>query len=159
MPMKNWVTHRFRQDGGDQSDGDANPVFEEVTSTNGLPVKIVGGVQTTPNTVPSAAPDNSTSTAEEASRVVKGGPGILYGFTVYNNNAATRYIQVFDSVALPADGVVPPLTFEVATQTTRAIDFGQYGRRFNVGIVLCNSSTDTTKTIGAADSLFDAQVM
>ena len=45
MPMKNWVAHRFRQDGGDQSDGDANPTYEEVTATNGLPVQIVGGGQ------------------------------------------------------------------------------------------------------------------
>ena len=42
MPTKNWVTHRFRQDGGDQSDGDSDPQYEEVTGTNGLPVQLAG---------------------------------------------------------------------------------------------------------------------
>lgn len=103
------------------------------------------------------APANSTSTAEEASRIIKASAGVLYGLTVYNNNAATRYIQLYNSATLPADAVVPVLTFEVAAQTSRSIDFGGYGRGFTTGIVVANSSTDTTKTIGAADSLFDAQ--
>ena len=103
------------------------------------------------------APANSTSTAEEASRIIKASAGVLYGLTVYNNNAATRYIQLYNSASLPADAVVPAVTIEVAAQSSRSIDWGVYGRAFTAGIVVANSSTDTTKTIGAADSLFDAQ--
>jgi hypothetical protein len=102
-------------------------------------------------------PTNSTSTAEEASRVVKASAGTLYGFSFYNNNAATRYVQFFNTASLPADAVIPTLTIPVATQQSVHVDFGIYGRRFDTGIVVCNSSTDTAKTIGAADSLFDVQ--
>lgn len=115
------------------------------------------GVGIVPTNVTAGAPLNATSTAEEASRVAKASAGTLYGFTIYNNNAAVRYVQLFDSATLPADGVVPVLTYEVAAQASRAVGFGPYGRRFSTGIVICNSSTDTTKTIGSADSLFDVQ--
>ena len=31
------------------------------------------------------------------------------------------------------------------------------GREFESGLVICNSSTDATKTIGSADTFFDVQ--
>lgn len=100
---------------------------------------------------------NATSSAEEASKIIKARPGILYGLIVYNNNAAAQFIQLHDSATVPANGVVPVIVFEIAAQTTRSLDFGENGRSFANGIVVCNSTTDTIKTIGGADCLFDAQ--
>lgn len=104
-----------------------------------------------------ANPYNSTSTAAEAGRVVKTSAGKVYGFTVYNDNAGTRWVQFHDAAAAPADTAVPVFTYQVATQTSLHVDFGRHGRRFNTGIYICNSSTDTAKTLGSADSLFDVQ--
>jgi len=72
----------------------------------------------------------------------------------YNNSASDQYIQLHDTAALPADGAVP-----VATVLAPAgFQFGlswTAGRLFANGIVVCNSSTAVTKTIGSANCLFD----
>ena len=103
-------------------------------------------------------PLNNASPRLEASRVIKTGPGILYGFTVTNTKASAQFVQVFDASLLPADGAVPILAMSVAAST--AIGFNWLpGRTFLTGIVVCNSSTQATKTIGSADCLFDAQFL
>src|SRR5690348_11267197 len=73
----------------------------------------------------------------------------VYGFTVYSHNAAGQYILMFDASSLPADTAVPLMTYPIATLTNVATYFGAMGRIFQRGIVLCTSSTDTTKTINA----------
>jgi hypothetical protein len=104
-------------------------------------------------------PLNVSSQAYEASRVVKSGAGRLFGFTVYNSAVAAQFIQLFDAQALPADGAVPVAVFKVATVANLAVFWGDWGRFFNRGIVICNSSTGPTKTIGSADCFFDAQYL
>lgn len=101
-------------------------------------------------------PLNKHSNAYGASLVVKSGPGILYGFTVYNSAAAAQFIGWYDSATLPADGVAPDGFISVATVAGSGVAWLP-GRTFHTGIVLCNSSTGPTKTIGAADCYFDAQ--
>ena len=83
--------------------------------------------------------------------------GVLYGLDAYNGNAAARWIQVFDSAALPADTAVPMLTIPVAIGASVSRDFGSFGMSFLKGLWVCNSSTGPTKTIGAADSLFNVR--
>lgn len=100
---------------------------------------------------------NYTSSAQEHSEIVKAGPGILYGLLVYNNNAGAQWIQIHDSATVPADGAVPAITFDIATQAAKTLDYGLRGRKFAKGIYVCNSTTDVTKTLGAADCLFDIQ--
>lgn len=97
------------------------------------------------------------SAAQEASAVVKASAGNLYGFVFTNNNAATRYVQVFNAAALPGDGTVPALSFPVSSGGVFPFDTGKYPNQFTNGIVFCNSTTQATKTIGAADSLFYVQ--
>lgn len=97
------------------------------------------------------------SAAQEASAVVKASAGNLYGFVFTNNNATTRYVQVFNAVALPADGAVPALTFPVGSEGILPFDTGKYPNQFTNGIVICNSTTQMTKTLGSADSLFYVQ--
>jgi hypothetical protein len=110
-----------------------------------------------PQPDPQLAPFNASSTALEASRIVKASPGVLYGLSGYNGNAGTRYIQFHNSMTLPADTAVPVLTLPVAAGAAFNFDFGAYGMGFSLGIVVCNSSTGPTKTIGAADSWFTAR--
>ena len=122
--------------------------LERVTEDRPLPVWVVG---------PEKYPLNSTTAALAASSIVKASPGRLLGVTVTNTKASPQYIQVFDSRTLPVDTTVPIMSVAVAANSALFLDWGLQGRRFIVGIVVCNSSTDATKTIGSADCLFDAQ--
>ena len=103
-------------------------------------------------------PLNIHSNVYEASRVVKTGPGILYGFTVYNSKSSAQFVQLFDAGTLPADGAIPVWTATVAATSNLGVNWLP-GRTFTTGIILCNSSTGPTKTIGAADCFFDAQYL
>jgi len=91
-----------------------------------------------------------------ASAVVKAGPGALYGWNVTNGNAAARWLQFFDATTLPADTSVPLFSIPLAIGGSSNISLIR-PRVFLKGIIVCNSSTAATKTIGAADSLFDIQ--
>ncbi len=88
--------------------------------------------------------------------VIKGTAGKLFKLFAQNDNAAARYIQLHNAAALPADTAVPIFSIKLAIGEGREIDFTQFGRYFSTGIVVCNSTTSATKTIGAADSNFTA---
>ena len=103
------------------------------------------------------SPLNSTSIAYEASRIIKSGPGNLYGLSGYNSKATAQFIQIYDASSLPTDNAVPVTIINVPATTNYSVDFGVYGRRFSIGIVACNSSTGPTKTIGSADCWFDGR--
>ena len=81
----------------------------------------------------------------------------VYGWTVYSSLAASQWILMFDASSIPADSAVPIIAFPVSLQSQVSVYYGPMGRVFRRGIVLCNSTTDTTKTIGAANCLFDVQ--
>jgi hypothetical protein len=100
-------------------------------------------------------PHGVSVNAYAASLVAKSGPSICYGLTGYNSSGSTQFVQVHDVSLLPADGAVPVTILSVPTATNFAVDYGQQGRAFRQGVVVCNSSTGPTKTIGAADCWFD----
>ena len=81
----------------------------------------------------------------------------VYGFTVYNSKASAQWILMFDATTLPADTAVPLMAFNLPSASTLSVYYGPMGRLFRRGLILCNSSTDTTKTIGSADCFFDVE--
>lgn len=100
---------------------------------------------------------NRTTTAYAASLVIAANPAKLHKLTGYNSGAA-QFIQLHDAASLPADTAVPKVVIAVAATSNFEIDYSEFGRLFSTGIVVCNSSTGPTKTIGAANCWFDAQV-
>lgn len=100
---------------------------------------------------------NATTTAYAASLVVSPVGSTIFGITGHNSKLTEQYIQVHDAVSLPADTAIPKVTILVPASSSFGLDFGSRGRLCENGIVVCNSSTGTTKTIGAADCWFDAQ--
>ena len=92
-----------------------------------------------------------------ASSIVIPGHLLVYGFTVYSSNGAAQYALMFDDVSLPADAAVPITPLDLPSKQLRGVSWTPQGREFLGGFVLCNSSTDTYKTIGAADCFFDVQ--
>lgn len=107
---------------------------------------------------PYRLPWNAYSNGLASSLAVTIGNGRLYGFTVYSAKLSAQYILVFDALALPANGTVPTMpALKVATDSNVAVYFGSVGRWFDRGIVLANSSTASTLTLGSADCWFDVQ--
>lgn len=101
---------------------------------------------------------NTFTTGLATHLVVSTTPGILHRLTVYNSKVTAQFIQVHNAASLPAEAAVPEFpALPIAAGSTGVFDFGVHGRRFSVGVVVCNSSTAVTKTIGSADVMIDAQ--
>jgi hypothetical protein len=103
---------------------------------------------------PDYVPNNLNFGVLRASVVLRGHV-VVYGFTVTNTNAAAQFLLMFDSATLPADGAVPLIGKSMSASDAVGFSWAPQGREFVSGLVLCNSSTQATKTIGAADCLFD----
>jgi hypothetical protein len=89
--------------------------------------------------------------------IVLPGHSVVQGFTVYNTKASAQFLNVFDQATLPADGAVPLFSWALAANSGVGFSWAPNGREFYAGLVLSNSSTDATKTIGSADCFFDVQ--
>jgi hypothetical protein len=100
-------------------------------------------------------PYHARSGGYEASHIVIRGEGRLYRLSGFSAKTSAQFIQLHDASEVPADGTAPELVITVEASSEFAIDFGEGGRGFYDGIVVCNSSTGPTKTAGAADCWFD----
>lgn len=98
-----------------------------------------------------------SSTAYEASHVIKTGPGVLILLEGYNSGG-DQFIQLHNATSLPANAAVPTLTFYVPAGDNFSLAVPSDGMKFTTGIVVCNSSTANTKTIGGANCFFTAVI-
>jgi hypothetical protein len=98
------------------------------------------------------------SAENEADRQLAVGAGDFYGLLGFNALASAQYILVFDSATTPIDGSIPDFMVIVQATSSFAFGFGELGYPFTNGLYICNSSTQETKTIGAADCWFNAQL-
>ena len=97
------------------------------------------------------------STAYEASAVVKATPGTVFSITGYNSHSAAIFVQLHDAASLPADTAVPKIILQVPATSNLYYDLSEFGRFCEKGIVVCNSSTAETKTLGNEDIWFNIQ--
>lgn len=128
----------------------ATPVF--VRLSNGSTA-----VDTLPVSFSAATKTNVGTSAYASNLVIKASAGTLFMINGFNSKSSDQWIQLYDAASLPADGSAPKLTFYAPAESNFYFDFGMYGRAFATGIVVGNSSTGPTKTIGSADCWFDAQ--
>jgi hypothetical protein len=91
------------------------------------------------------------TTAYAASLIAKTAPGTLVSLHIYNSKASAQFIQIHNSTTLPADTAVPLMTLTVAASSNLVVTLPLAGLPCTAGIVICNSSTGPTKTIGSAD--------
>jgi hypothetical protein len=97
------------------------------------------------------------STQRLANSIVVPGRIVAYGFTAYSSKASAQWIQVFDANTVPADAAVPLFVWNLAANSGVGFGWQPNGRQFQTGLVICNSSTETTKTIASVDCFFDVQ--
>jgi hypothetical protein len=83
-----------------------------------------------------------------------GGKIRLFALQGYNSGP-NQNIQLFDLAAMPANGVVPEINVPVPAGQYFYEEFGD-GIPYFAGLQICNSTTDVTKTIGAANCLMVA---
>src|SRR5690348_2119688 len=104
---------------------------------------------------------NARSNGLAASLVVKSGAGRLFGFSGINTNASAQFILGFDLArnSPPANGTVPDFATKAPASDVFWMSWAPNWRQMTRGIILCNSSTAASLTIGAADCFFDAQYL
>lgn len=95
----------------------------------------------------------SSSTALEASRVVKTSSGDF--FRVKGYSTAAGFIQVHNTAAVPGAAAVPIISFAIAANQNFEEDYADLPFNFSTGITVVFSTTQATYTAGTASAWFE----
>lgn len=131
-----------------------NVTVVQPTGTNLHTVIDSGAITVTPGGAAPLSLSRNSSAALEASHIIKASPGTFYGVIGYNSKVTAQFVQIFNSATVPVDTTVPIYTIAVAAQSNFSLDLSTFGDFFSAGIVITNSSTAASKTIGSADCFF-----
>lgn len=94
------------------------------------------------------------------SAVISDKPAFLYSLQVINNVATLRYVMIFDSATVPADGAHPvwrgvlPISGELNLSWDGSDHANFAGAPFENGISVAVSSTKDTLTVTSADEAY-----
>lgn len=151
--------------GGEAGDATAANQATQITAEQAILAKLPAvGTSTAPSasvlTTQRPAVTPVTSTAFEASKVLKASAGQLVQLSVFNSKVSAQFILLINATSLPANGAVallfPPIP--IAAGTLLVLDLPA-PLVASTGIVAANSSTGTfSLTVGSADCAFYAQV-
>lgn len=117
--------------------------------TSPAPLTNAGGL--TQFSLVSAATTNAT--------VVKATPGRVYGYSITNNNAATRYVKIYNKATAPTIGTDVPLR-RIAIPANQTVQYhapaGLAGFTAGIGIGTTTGGTDAdTAAVALADLLIN----
>ena len=86
------------------------------------------------------------------SGIVRASPGTLIDVNLYNASAVVVFFQLYDTIAVPADGAIPStLVLQVPPMSHFSFSPGDgQGKTFATGITFASSTTLLTKTLTAA---------
>ncbi len=116
------------------------------------------GMKELPDSTATYAPTVASSTAYANNIIIKASPGVLYNLTGYNSKTSSQFILLLNATTVLGNGNATSFpALNVPAGQTFSLDFGgKFGRFFSTGMVVVNSSTANTVTIGSADCWFDA---
>lgn len=89
-----------------------------------------------------------------SSLIAKSSAGTALSIFGLSTLASVQFIHVFDSAVVPSNGAIPTLIFRVTSNSNFNFPIADTGIPFTNGIVVCNSTTDATLTLGAANCSF-----
>jgi len=82
---------------------------------------------------------------------------VMLGLLGSSKNSSDQYVMVFDSAAAVSNGTAPKIhPIFISALDNFYIEIPVRGMKFDNGIYIANSSTNTTLTIGSADCWFTA---
>lgn len=131
-------------------------------NANGTFYDIIQAQSTSLIYLPDAAFDGTITQSKaikilEAQVILKTTKGVLFSLSGHNNNASARYIQIFKSGTVVADGEVPFRQILVGASADYAFELPIIGDHSLNGWYVCGSTTNLYKTLGLADCTFVAQ--
>lgn len=87
-------------------------------------------------------------------QIVKASPGRLFGWHLFNNNAAKLYVKVYDKATAATSADTPKLTIEIAAGSSDRYEIAS-GLRFDAGISVraCTGVADADNTAPSANDV------
>jgi hypothetical protein len=111
-------------------------------------LSITGTVTANEGTLTAPSASNINSAASTNISVVKNTAGTIYNIALGNNNAAARFVKLYNKATAPVLGTdVPVMVIPVPPNSFISHDFGKTGHRFPLGIGIA-----ITAAIGDADA-------